>query len=163
MVIATAETVYGPEAALAGYLLPPSRHAEYAIVTRRAAHGRLLAAGQTPPTPMLEPPSDQVAGVPVPAVVNHGRWIVRCPVFIDDANRTTCSGAQIASRDDHRFFCVECGNPHVDGRWLPVAWPDDPDAIDAALAVRPVTYQNWEGEPVETLLADNADPVNGLV
>ena len=105
---------------------------------------------------MIDPSSADVAGSPVAVTVNYGRWIVDCP-------GVDCSGAQIASRDDHRFFCVTCGNNFVGGRFLPVTWPDDPDAIDAALSVRPVQFRNWTGEPVDDLLRDNADPANGLV
>ena len=101
-----------------------------------------------------EPRGDEVVGAPVAVIVNHGRWLVECPGL-------DCSDAQHASRDDHRFFCVSCYNAFVDTRWIPVTWPDDPDAIDRALSVRPLPYRNWNGEPIDALLADNADPVNG--
>ena len=136
----TAETFYGPAAARMGIILPSTRHAEYPLAMRR--------------TGGPEPRGDEVVGHPIPVVVNHGRWLVECP-------RHGCHAAQHASRDDHRFFCLDCHNDYLDTRWCAVAWPDDPDAIDAALLVRPVEYCNWNGEPVDVLLADNADPVNG--
>lgn len=155
VMLETAETFYGPIAALLGTILPPDRHAEYILAIRRDAAGKAAASGLRPAEEFLEPASFEVAGHPIAVEVNHGRWIINCPGI-------PCGGAQVASRDDHRFFCVTCGNRFVDGRWLPVAWPPDPDGIVAALEPRPVSYQNWTGEPVDDLLANNADPINGL-
>lgn len=81
-------------------------------------------------------------------VVNHARWIVRCP----------CGGAQIASRSDRRFFCVDCLNAWCGSKWVRVRWPDEADDIHAALARRvdPET-RNWEPhETVADLEAENA-------
>src|SRR5439155_17375452 len=47
------------------------------------------------------------------AEVNKGRWIVRCP----------CNGAQLASKTDRRFFCVDCLNLWCSGKWARVRWP----------------------------------------
>lgn len=86
----------------------------------------------------------------VRAVVNHGRWIARCP---------TCSGAQYASRADRRFFCSSCLNHAAGNRWIGVEWPDDAQTqqIEAALMRRPnPTNRNWEpGETVEDLEREN--------
>ena len=154
--IETAETTYGPAAARSGTILPPDRHAEYALVSRRENAARLLSTGQEPPEALVEPSSSDIAGHPIAVYVNHGRWMVDCP-------GVDCWGAQVASRDDHRFFCVTCGNNFIGGRWLAVVWPDDADGIAAALSVRPVTFRNWTPDvALEQLLRDNADPVNGL-
>ena len=144
--LATAETIYGPRLAPLGVLLPPDRHAEYPLALQRAISNNPV---------IHEPASDEVAGAPVEVRVNHGRWVVECP-------GVGCGDAQVASRDDHRFFCITCGNPFVAGRWVATVWPDDVDGIDAALSVRPETFRNWHGESVDDLLRDNADPVNGL-
>lgn len=86
----------------------------------------------------------------VPAVVNHGRWIVRCP---------TCSGAQFASRPDRRFFCSSCLNHASAHRWIGVEWPDDAvvHQIETILMRRPnPTNRNWEpGETVADLVREN--------
>lgn len=81
-----------------------------------------------------------------PAYLNHGRWVVDCP---------DCNGAQLACRTDHRFMCNECGNVVIAGLWRMVSWPADLDAIEAALAGRPIHNQNWRpGETVDDLLAE---------
>lgn len=69
----------------------------------------------------------------LPVVVNHGRWVVNCP----------CAGAQLACRTDPRFFCTDCLNAWAGGAWVNVAWPANPDYIDAMLSSRPLGLQNW--------------------
>ena len=83
---------------------------------------------------------------PAYAVVNRGRWIVRCP---------WCPSAQNASRTDRRFFCVECENHG--GGWATVIWPDDADQIELLLGRRPdLATRNWEiGETVDFVQDDN--------
>lgn len=83
-------------------------------------HWHRLDAPRTLPTTV----SDQT----VSAQVNDSRWIVQCP---------GCNGAQVVSKADPRFFCVDCLNVKVGGSWLRVTWPDDPASIEAALLVRP--------------------------
>ena len=94
----------------------------------------------------------EIAPSPVAvAVVNYGRWIVRCPF---------CRGAQFAARDDRRFFCTECLNEAVARRWIRVRWPAAATitGIDEALLARPGDHwRNWEpGASVVQLLAENA-------
>ncbi len=86
-----------------------------------------------------------------PAVVNHGRWIVECPTL-------GCGGAQLASSTDNRFFCTDCLNVLVEGRWMAVKWPPASDVrrIDAVLTPRPVEARNWRpGESIADLEAEN--------
>lgn len=64
----------------------------------------------------------------VTAVVNHGRWLAPCP---------WCASAQLASREDRRFFCIECLNLKADGKWATVVWPEQSDEIEAVLSMRP--------------------------
>lgn len=55
------------------------------------------------------------------ARVDLGRWICDCP---------WCRSAQNASREDHRFFCVECANAAVGGQWIQVIWPTEQEIAD---------------------------------
>ncbi len=80
------------------------------------------------------------------AIVDGGRWIVRCPF---------CPSAQIACETDRRFFCVECLNEPVGRRWLRVVWPDQGKRaqIEAELWLRErPDKMSWEHtETVEDL------------
>lgn len=89
-----------------------------------------------------------VSGLTVSAQVNDNRWLVQCPA---------CQGAQIVSKADPRFFCIDCLNAHVQGSWLAVSWPDNPDEIEAALNARPVLHtRSWKpGEGVADLEREN--------
>lgn len=93
---------------------------------------------------------DQVAPDALPVKVNHGRWVVECP----------CGSAQLASRTDRRFYCVECGNVLFEGKWVKVEWPSDNElaVIEQTLAARPfAANQNWSpGETMRALKAENA-------
>jgi ribosomal protein L37AE/L43A len=82
------------------------------------------------------------------ARVDLGRWIVDCP---------WCKSAQHASREDHRFFCVECGNAAVNGAWVPVHWPHEWAEIEAILSVRPDKSNQWwsPGETLASLQSEN--------
>jgi hypothetical protein len=84
------------------------------------------------------------------AYVNHGRWCVDCPFG--------CGSAQYASRNDHRFFCIDCGH-NGDHRWVEVLWPSELEisTIESALSARPdPTTRNWRpGEPIVQLVAEN--------
>lgn len=86
----------------------------------------------------------------VPAEVNHGRWIVKCPA-------PRCEGAQLASEGDPRFFCVDCLFEELPSSgWLRVVWPKDRQGIEAALAPRRPPFRNWlPHETVEDLLREN--------
>lgn len=85
---------------------------------------------------------------PLPVTANHGRWVVECP---------DCAGAQLACATDHRFLCNYCGNTAVDGAWRRIAWPQDRNEIEEALAVRPQPNRNWSpAQTVADLLAENA-------
>ena len=55
------------------------------------------------------------------ARVDLGRWVCDCP---------WCASCQNASREDHRFFCVECGNSPVGGQWIEVIWPTEQELAD---------------------------------
>lgn len=82
------------------------------------------------------------------ARVDLGRWIVDCP---------WCKSAQHASREDHRFFCVECGNAPVRGQWITVHWPNEWAEIEEILSKRPDKGNQWwsPGETLKSLQAEN--------
>ena len=86
----------------------------------------------------------------LPAFVSGSRWLVQCPA---------CLSAQYTTQADPRFFCVDCLNEHVGGAWLPVVWPEDREAIEAALAVRPQPHtRTWmPHESVEDLHRQNTE------
>lgn len=84
----------------------------------------------------------------VPARVNHGRWVVRCPV-------DGCNGAELA-REDGLFFCCECRNADIGGDYRVVVFPAQREEIERVLRLRPApATRNWEGETVEALKAES--------
>jgi hypothetical protein len=95
-------------------------------------------------------------GLELPVRVNHGRWVVDCPV---------CLSAQLASFTEQRFLCAECGNVSVGGKWLSIVWPPDAVAIENALVIRPTENRNWlPGETVADLRRENTGHgIGGLV
>lgn len=82
------------------------------------------------------------------ARVDLGRWIVDCP---------WCKSAQHASREDQRFFCVECGNAAINGQWAQVQWPNEWEDIENLLSARPDKGNQWwtPGETLAGLQAEN--------
>lgn len=104
-------------------------------------------------------PSGVALGTYALPFVWEGRWLVYCP----------CGGAQLATPDFPRFFCVSCLNAHVDHLWVDVRWPDPAlvEAVDAALLPRPLAARCWlPNENVGKLLTENhahglIDPDNG--
>ena len=127
------------DAAGRGLLLAPGRHAELAA--------RLFWGRSDVPFALPE----KVARGPVAlAEVNHGRWVVDCP-------DPDCSSAQLAAREDPRFLCVSCLNERTAaGAWLPVAWPEQVDDIEAVLRERDTVNANYRaGETVAVLIQEN--------
>ena len=120
-------------------LLPAARAAEIAI--HQHWHRRDVDAfvpETTADQPVLE------------AFVNDSRWLVQCP---------SCNGAQLASRGDPRFFCIDCLNEHAGRQWLRVVWPgaEQQAEIEGLLLQRPVPHtRSWRsGETTEKLRAEN--------
>ena len=92
-------------------------------------------------------PVNEVAGTPVYAVVNHGRWIAECDI---DKN------AQFVDDDDKRFYCIVCFNVGIGRRWREVIWPNNIEKIESVLAVRQPINQNWSpGESIQMLEDEN--------
>ena len=85
------------------------------------------------------------------ASVNAGRWVVQCTF-------PGCGGAQYASFEDPRFWCVDCENKAVGGKWVGVTWPENPLAVEASLGMRPLTAKNWNpGETAEDIAKQDAE------
>ena len=138
-VFATADTFYAEEATKAGMLLPAQRRAEIPA--------RLWWLRDDVPFAL---PEKVARGPVVLAEVNHGRWVVDCP-------DPDCTSAQLAAREDPRFLCVSCLNERTAaGAWLPVAWPEQVDDIEAVLRERDTVNANYRaGETVAVLIQEN--------
>lgn len=76
---------------------------------------------------------EEIAGDPVYAFIDVGRWSARCP---------DCNGSEYVDPDDPEpvFYCFSCGNEKNGGRWRPVIVPSPEDRakIEAELNKRPV-------------------------
>lgn len=78
--------------------------------------------------------------------VNHGRWIIDCPV-------DGCTGASLAIDGDRRFICADCHSGPYRVVWPPA---NTRSKVEAALLVRPGHARNWfPGESVARLRAEN--------
>jgi hypothetical protein len=69
------------------------------------------------------------------AYVNQGRWVADCPFG--------CGTARGVARAVN-YWCAGCGNTAVGGQEVAVTWPDDFDAIESVLVLRPTeANRNW--------------------
>lgn len=100
------------------------------------------------------PPVPQAAGLPVAlAYINHGRWVVECPLGCGDAKLVT----DVMPR---RYICTDAMCPG-DG-WYHVRMPAARAEIEAELLKRPArrpdvaVTRNWlPGETVDDLKDQN--------
>lgn len=91
---------------------------------------------------VIVPALSQVAPVdPLPARINHNRWIIDCP---------DCRGAEFVWLETPLMMCQSCWNSAVGGQWRRVALPTEIGEIEAILELRPVP-QNRNWDPQETL------------
>lgn len=92
------------------------------------------------------------------ARVNHGRWIVDCPV---------CKGAEYVFKSRLLMLCQNCRNDSTD-EFRQVVLPQEVDEIEAALCKRPeqsyafgrrcYPHRNWEvGQTVADLERENKE------
>ena len=91
------------------------------------------------------------------AFVNHGRWVADC-------TNPQCVGAELVDYGDPVFFCLSCGNTHVESRFQRVAFPPPPaiQEIESLLEERPTLNQNWlPHEDMARLTAENAAFLRG--
>ena len=122
------------------------------------------------------PNPDDVQGT-VNAFVDHGRWIVRCPMtwietVVEDAGKTIygidddgvehvqdaswshevtiqCPGAVFVTETDPFFICTVCGNVENNGKAYGVTWPANKIGIENVLLHRPVDVTNPAAFPWE--------------
>jgi hypothetical protein len=117
------------------------------IPTPQLWAARLAAQYGRPLPPKSFSPRGEAA-----AVVNHGRWIARCPCC--------APGAMLLSKADRRFWCVLCGMARNAGHPMWVGFPNVGDirTIETILLMRPRENQNWEpGEPIAQLARENLE------
>lgn len=96
----------------------------------------------------LLPMTEIAPGDPLPARVDHNRWIVDCP---------DCNGAQNVWLETLVTMCPACWNQAVGGKWRRVAVPANYREIEAALMARPLAMnRHWRpGEAVKDLHIEN--------
>lgn len=135
----------------------PREHQAILEVARTAGVHQQIADLLAPPEPKGPHPREHSGEAIAHAIVRQSRWVVLCP---------WCPSAQYAHTTDRRFFCVECGNAAVGGKWVTVEWPKNPEEIELHLSVRsdPNT-RSWEwGESIGDLAVENAEHgASGLV
>lgn len=92
---------------------------------------------------------------PVEARVDHGRWIVDCPLKVQ---KQPCNGAENVTGDEKVFLCLSCGNAQIDGEWIKVKFPPkgQREKFEKSLAVRPEAFRNWfPGETAKKIAKEN--------
>jgi hypothetical protein len=101
---------------------------------------------------IVTPDDNYVSDVTTLAYVSASRWVVHCPF---------CQGAQLASESRHRYYCHNCQNQKVSGRWVEVIWPsaDERRAVERVLDRRPnPEMRGWRpGTAIEELDRQNRD------
>lgn len=70
---------------------------------------------------------------PLQARIDAGRWIVQCE----------CNSAQVVSKMDRHFWCVECLNGDAGGDWRPVVFPPNVEQLEAAMMALPISERFW--------------------
>jgi hypothetical protein len=134
------------------------------VVLDGAALDLALHGSTTDPRAYLErfgytpPPLDETADVrPLDVEVNHGIWIWRCPCKIGSEIDPPIGGG-VAFSGVPLGWCARCENADVNGRWRPLRFPSEHDAIERLLTLRPepATRSWWPGETVDDLAAQNA-------
>ena len=94
-------------------------------------------------------PKDDIAESPiVPAIINHGRWMVKCPF---------CAGAEVLYLSHPIFLCLSCFNNEANNKFLRVKISRNWKAIEKILGKRPIQNRNWEGESIRELIKENEE------
>lgn len=129
----------------------------YGVSTMDDLVRRHWSGPDEPAVPLGPHPREVSTEAVAHAIVRQSRWVVLCP---------WCPGVEYAHSTDKRFFCIECGNAAVGGKWISVEWPANAEAIELHLSVRTVpSTRSWEwGESIGDLAVENAqNGVSGLV
>lgn len=86
-----------------------------------------------------------LAGEPLKAYVNNGRWIVSCE----------CGGAEYAWEEEV-FMCQSCWNARHGHKFRPAVFPSYRRQIEEVLELRLLPNRNWyESETVDDLKKEN--------
>ena len=72
---------------------------------------------------------------PVMAFVNHGAWLVRCPV-------PGCKGAEYVW-EEGLYYCFSCHNSSVGHKIRRSLFPQERRDIEKLLEQRPLVNRNW--------------------
>lgn len=130
------------------------RFADGILATTKATVARQIAVGSIVPNAVTRVLDIQLAdpldtGSPVSAYILHGIWKARCE----------CAGCEVVDLDEPLFMCCSCWNRAEGHRWRPVVLPDEREAIERALLLRPmVENRNWlAGESLAALEAENVE------
>ena len=70
----------------------------------------------------------KIAGKPVKARLDFGRWIADCE----------CGGAEAVDPKDPVFYCVSCGNERTSGKLRRVTFPTDYKTVEKEVMARPL-------------------------
>jgi hypothetical protein len=80
------------------------------------------------------------------AFFDYGRWVADCPA-------PNCTNALALERGQATWLCrwVNPNNGNVIGcgASAPIAWPADPEAVEASLIGRPESAQHWKPDPAD--------------
>ena len=77
--------------------------------------------------------SFQLAGTPVTARIDHGRWIADCE----------CRGAEYVDPDEPIFFCLSCMNTEYQGQVRPVQFPAPEIRAQIEAGLTAENYYSW--------------------
>lgn len=135
------------------YAMASSSHEPMAFACRRFIEAQMRERGL--PVMVLGVPTETIESHPCRAYISLSRWVVDC-------SNPECWSAQVASETDHRFFCVDCLNVHVDGAFVRVEWPTAQEIADVERIMEPRLPHNrhWHphlGETIDKLRAENAE------
>lgn len=92
---------------------------------------------------------EKIAGKPVKARLDFGRWLADCE----------CGGAEAVDPGDPVFFCVSCGNERTSGKLRRVVFPSDYKQIEKDVMARPLKRRGT-GDAIsqQTLAKPKGDP-----
>ena len=85
-----------------------------------------------------------VAGKPIPARIDYGRWIADCPY---------CGGAEYIDPAEPFLFCLSCGMTGNKNLALPITLPASQAEIEGVLLERPVDERRGGNDIDRALLA----------
>jgi len=122
--------------------IPAIREGKLGVTTRFIKFAANI--GAKPQYPLEDVPLQEVH-----AIVNYGRWVVKCP---------DCMGCEDVDPAEPIFFCLSCGQ---DGYFKSVVFPTNRAEIEEELLKRPVENRNWDNtEDVKFLKTENIE--NGV-